>query len=261
MFCARIVAVVWAGLVGLLEGLIYYEVIVPHEKLQPTVWIISIALIGVGSLGELIGDAVENRYAVKKARYDKAIMSMLIELCRDGSLRFEDLGGSIYKPAKWWRRSVKYDDKSKSRRLKRVHRFRPAEFPPPSGITWTARTGVVGECWDKHRPSYRDWYAVARKYPEPLTEREYARVSKETKNGFSLDEFNAIVRKYSELFAVPIYDPSNDEKQLGVLSVDRVYDDEQSSFTPVLGKDAKQRLVFAASATIGSILRPQGKNE
>ncbi|MBZ4488029.1 hypothetical protein LQ938_11885 [Microbacterium sp. cx-55] len=259
VFWAKVAAAIWVGLVGLLEVLTRYEVVEPNDNLQPTVWVISLIILGVGSVGELIGEAVKNRFAEKKGRYDAALMSMVIELCRDGTLRFEDLGGSVYRRARW-RRTVTHEDGTKSQRLKRVHRFRPSAYPPPSGITWTARTGAVGECWEKHRHIYKDWHAVASKYPDPLTATEYARVSKSTKNGFTLEEFNSIARKYSELLAVPIYDPLNDEKQLGVLSVDRLFDSEQS-FAPVLGKEPKQRLVFAASATIGSILKPQAKND
>ncbi|WP_353113860.1 hypothetical protein [Microbacterium sp.] len=253
---ARIVAVVWAGLVGLLEVLTHYEIVKPSEKLAPTIWIISLLMIGLGSLGGIISEAVKNRFAAKSQKYDTALMSLLIELCRDGEVRFEDLGGSVYRAARW-RRTVRHPDGSKGTRLVRVHRFRPSAYPAPSGITWTDKTGAVGECWSKHRPVPKNWHAVAAKYQEPITATDFRGVSKATKNGFELEEFNAIAGKYSELLAVPVWDPAHDDRQIGVLSVDRLYT-EGDSFKAVLNLAASQRLISATSATIGSILRPRG---
>ncbi|MFT4281497.1 hypothetical protein [Microbacterium sp.] len=256
---ARVIAVTWAGLVGLLEVLVHYELVTPSPRVQPTIWIISLSMIGLGSLGGIIGDAVKQRFAERKSLYDNALMTLLIELSRDQTARFEDLGGSVYRPARW-RRTVRHEDGTRSVRLKRVHRFRPSAFPLPSGITWTARTGAVGECWTSHRPVPKNWQAVAAKYQGPVGAADFRRVSKETKNGFSLDEFNAIAHRYSEVLAVPVWDPARDDKQVGVLSVDRLYA-EDVTFKPILSSTVAQRLVAATSAAVGSILKPQGKND
>ncbi|WP_144833032.1 hypothetical protein [Microbacterium sp. BH-3-3-3] len=259
VFWARVAAIVWVALVGLNEVLTFYKVYEPSPNLQPTIWLVSVLLLGVGSLGNLIGDAVRDRFAVKRGKLDSAMMSMIIELCADGSLRFDDLGGSVYKPA-WLPRFVRDSSGEKVQRLKRVHRFRPSASSPPSGISWTARTGAVGECWSLRRPVYKDWHAVASRYKEPLTATEFARVSKATRNGFSLDQFNVIASKYSELLAVPVYDPQNDAKLIGVVSVDRLFDPDVA-YTKTLDASPKKRLVFAASAAIGIILKPQAKTD
>lgn len=252
---ARIVAVVWAGLVGLLEVLTYFEIVKPSEKLAPTIWTISLLMIGLGSLGGIISEAVKNRFAAKRERYDKALMSLFIELCRDGGVRFEELGGSVYRAARW-RRTIRYEDGTKGTRLVRVHRFRPSGFPAPSGIAWTDRTGAVGECWTTRRPVYKDWHAVAKKYREPITAGEFRSVSKKTKNGFEVEQFNAIARKYSEMQVVPILDQAHDDRQIGVLSVDRLYV-EDGVFQAVLDLRISLRLISATSAAVGSILKPR----
>ena len=255
VFVLRISAAVWAGLVGLGVVLQIAQVIPALPKLEPYVWGVSLAIIAVDNVGTLF---VRKARADREARDQKiqsTLQAALRQLVASRDLRLEDLGANVYLASNWkrMRRSP-----ASTVKLERTARYRPIGYPQQSGIAWTGTTGAVGECWRKRGVVYKNWHAVAEKYGGvEMTEPAFLKIAADTRNGFSYREFLTIVGKYSEIVAEPIWHPGNERVILGVLAIDRAYQDGSSTFVPLLGKRATYETAGLAARAIGAILKPK----
>jgi hypothetical protein len=260
VFWLRLGAVLFAGIVGLLAVLDFYQVLQLSPNFDPWVWSISLAIIAADNVGTLISRAVRARLGRKDAKIEAALMSLLLAVTDAGDLRFQDLGASVYVTT--WRGRLRGRSGRRPMPLKRIHRFRPSGYPLRSGIAWSAATGAVGECWRTHRVVHKKWHAIATTYDGvELDEAQFAKISKDARSGFTCEQFNAIVGKYSEIVTVPIWHGRNDRRQIGVLSLDRVFQADQPDFSYQLGKKDVLAVASATASAAGRILKPSDEAE
>ncbi|MGC5224894.1 hypothetical protein ACPW96_20205 [Micromonospora sp. DT81.3] len=255
VFWLRIGAALFAGAVGVLAVLDYYGVITLLPSFEPIVWSISLAIIAVDNIGSLISRGIRARVGRRNERIEKALMGLMISLVKNRSLRFEDLGVSVYVP--WWR------DRFRRRphmhvRLKRIVRYRPAGYPPQSGVSWTPGKGVVGEAWSRRKTRHKNWHAIAARYAgQDITEDQFLQIPEATRYGFAYEEFVSIVGKYSEVLAEPIWHGWKDRVMVGVLAIDRPYKAEEHTFRTQLDKKPTLEVAAASASTVGGILKPK----
>jgi hypothetical protein len=253
IFWVRIAAAIFAAGAGLLTALDFYGAITLSPKFEPAVWAVSLVIIGGDNIGTLISRKFHSNQTAREKQIDKALMGLLISLAETQALRFEHLGASVY-VSPWWDRSNK--------RLKRVRRFRPAGYPLQSGISWTSVTGAVGECWTAHAVVHKDWSKIARKYHGViLDEAQFAKVSVATRHGFTCEQFNAIAGKYSEILAVPVWHGRNERRQIGVLTIDRAFQEDEATFTARLNIKGNIDVASATASAVGTILKPTKETE
>jgi len=248
----RVGAAVWAGLVGLGVILQVAEVVPALPKLEPWVWGISLAIIAVDNVGTLFVRKARSEREARDQKLQSVLQTALRQLVGSRELRLEDLGANVY-VAKGWKRFKATPD---TVRLNRVARYRPIGYPQQSGVDWTEQKGTVGKAWRKRGAVYQDWHLVANRYAGgELTEAGFAMIPEETRSGFSFREFAAIVDKYDEVLAEPIWHPGKPGVMIGVLTLDRAHQDADGTFVQMLGKRATYETAGIASASISAILK------
>jgi hypothetical protein len=105
--------------------------------------------------------------------------------------------------------------------LDRAHTERWFDYPPPSGIRWTAGKGLIGSCWAEKHEQHGDLVALAKRYPHGngLTQERYLKLkAKDQHMGLSFEEFGEMIGKYGEVFVVPM--TTGKGKFLGCVAVD-----------------------------------------
>ncbi|WP_309617703.1 hypothetical protein [Salinibacterium sp.] len=215
----------------------------------------SLAIIAVDNVGTLISRRIHTRRSERGRQLERAAMSLAILVARSwADVRFEHLGVSVFVETRW----SKIRRLSGSEvRLRRVSRFRPAEFPQQSGISWSGEKGAVGECWRTKKHSYVNWQAVAKKWGDlDLTEEDFEKIAIKTRAGFSRTDFSAIAGKYSEVHAEPIWHGKKERELLGVLSIDRVFSAEDDPFISRLDSQGTREAAAGAASAAAAILRP-----
>lgn len=159
----RIGAAAFAAVVGLI-GVVRSSGLFPDFPVTPNLdtaaWIIALVIIGVDNVASLITRSARRRRAVRNAEIEKALMALLVSVAKRGELRFEELGASVFVAS---RRDRFFRPHKQPKRLIRIVRFRPADYPQQSGVDWSPAKGAVGEAWTKRKTAKRDWNAVARR--------------------------------------------------------------------------------------------------
>ncbi|TFC94040.1 hypothetical protein E3T28_15910 [Cryobacterium sinapicolor] len=220
-FWLRLGAVVFVALVGIGAFMRQAGYVSFHPVFESWVWGVGLVVLAVDNAGTLAVRGVHAQRLKREKDIESALMSMLIILAKSKKLRFEELGASVYVP----KRRRDWSNGKAHRHLKRIHRFRPAGFPPKSGIAWHSGAGTVGDCWRDKKTTYWDGTAIARSYPSEklanLTDESFNKISTRTRQGFSLEQFRNVTGKYCEIIASPIWDESKDRTLLAVLTVDR----------------------------------------
>jgi hypothetical protein len=253
----RISAAVWAGGVPVVLVLQAIKVVPALPKLETAAWIISLVIIGVDNVGTLFSRSRNARRRTRDDEIGKALMSLLIDLARNSTVRFEELGASIHVVS---RRDRIRGRSANPARLVRIERFRPSGYPSESGVHWTPAKGAVGEAWTKRKAIYRNWSAVGKKWDGvDISEERWAKIPKDTKDGFDRGDFMAIVGKYSEVLAEPIWHPDGG-RLVGILSIDRAFSAVEVSFKPELDAQGTRQIATATASVVGNILIPK-KNE
>ena len=133
--------------------------------------------------------------------------------------------------------------------LIRIVRVRLVDTTTETPAVYTKGKGVVGECWEREKPAYKDLSAIARRWAEPaertLSDAEWKRleVRKDTSMNFTKMEFESIVSKYSEVRAAPIF---VDRKFVGCIALDLKWNNDD-----VLGRclhDESVKVVLGGAA-------------
>ncbi|MFF7684132.1 hypothetical protein ACFZA2_15395 [Microbacterium sp. NPDC007973] len=250
----RFVAIGWAAVVGVWSGLVYYELIDPKPSLEPWGWIASIVLIGVENAGTLIVRRFRSRSTDQNARIESTLKTALLQVTQSREVTYQDLGASVFVPTLWSR--VRRHSGAQVR-LKRISRFRPAGYPQQSGVSWTGAKGVIGTALRSKTHSYTDFSPIIRRYGvDPIPLPVFNSLPGRFKLGLDLDEFNSAIGKYSEIVAIPIWQDGKDRGLIGVLSIDRAYEADESE-NRVLNRRATRETAATAAASIGSILKPK----
>lgn len=250
---ARIVAVAWAVLVGIALALSAVGMIEVDPELETTGWIISIAIIGVDNLGTMVKRKVNHDNRRFHSDIDEAVLPMLTQLAETEKVRFEHLGGSVYrlKPRRWFSRTP--------RELHRVRRIRPSNYPTRNGAHWTTATGQVGEAFRVGEMVYMDWHDAGmewRNYRPRID--AFEELDLEVRGDHSYAEFTAAANRYSEIVAIPLFSPRDDSKVVGVLTIDRLFQPDGTEYTPFLNTQVAQRIYAGPQELIASILKPTG---
>ncbi|WP_168626987.1 hypothetical protein [Cryobacterium sp. BB307] len=244
----RIGALLWVTVVGVTAALQANGLVPNLPRLEPFAWAFSLVVIGVDNAGSLVVRRWEDNRAILSRKIETALMALLIGLVKGKKeLRFEELGANVY-TVSWLDKTLQRSDEA--RRLKRIKRFRPG-YPQQSGIRWTPRTGTVGQCWSERREVHWTGHNLAKRHAgTSFSEEEFLNIRKDTRQGFTREEFQSIVGKYSEILAVPIWHPQKDGKMLGVLTIDRAYKQSDDVFVPMLAKSGE-----SAAATASVVAR------
>lgn len=234
---ARIFAVVFAAAVPIGIGLHNAGHIEFSAAAETWVWIVGLVVLGVDNLGTLISRKHygDNRKLIESL--DGALMQLLVGISKSKSARLEELGASIWvrrrfsSPRLWRTGEVP---------LRRLRRFRPMNYPHQSNVAWSSRMGAVGACWEAGRRCYRNLWRLSSQWDEAaldtLTDDQFAKMSAESRSGFTYAEFKQVAGKYSEVVATPIFSATPKPKIIGVLSLDRGMPDlgDNESFVPAL---------------------------
>lgn len=250
----RFVAIAWAVVVGVWSGLVFYGIISPKPSLEPWGWVASIVLIGVENAGTLVVRRYRTVHGDQAARIESTLKSALLQIAQSREVAYQDLGASVFVPT-WWSRVRRHS--GNKIRLKRISRFRPAGYPQQSGVSWTGAKGVVGTALRSKNYSYTDFSSVIKKLGGAvITRTEFDQLAARFKLGMDLDEFNRTIGKYSEIVAEPVWHGGKDDVLVGVISIDRAYETDESEVR-VLERRSTRETAATAAASIGSILKPK----
>ena len=254
-FWLRFAAALWAAGVGVVVGLQAAEIVPRTPKLEATVWVVSLAIIGVDNVGTLIVRRLRRGRTQRQSALEKALMGMLVLMSATEQVRFEQLGASVYVPSRlnWIRRR-----RQKPEQLKRILRYRPSQTPQQSGIQWTSATGVVGACWTHQAKQYKNTYAIAAKYNGAMVlEEQFKGMPKVTRGGFTREQFNAIAGKYSEIHAEPIWHPQRERKLIGVMTIDRAFHSNGATFRAEFERNGLTDQAALTAKVVANALRPE----
>lgn len=257
VFWLRLGAAIFAGVAAVFGVYNHYA---PDEgKLpdwfEPTTWGIALAIVMFDNVGTLISRKVRSFRSGRKAAIEKALLGMIINLAKTHSIPFDEIGASVYVP--YWRDTVRRPALNKYR-LKRIVRFRPAGYPLQSGVKWSAGKGMVGHSWETRSSRYLNTHAIAKSYGgQDLTQAQFMRLSKDTRCGFTVEEFNVIAGKYSEVRAEPLWHGRKERSLVGAISIDRAYIAEDDRFSPKLDKKETREVAAAAASVVSDILKPR----
>lgn len=250
----RFAAIGWAAVVGIWSGLVFYGLIDPKPSLEPWGWIASIILIGVENAGTLIVRRYRTVHGDQTARIESTLKTALLQIAQSREVSYQDLGASVFVPT-WWSRVRRHT--GGKIRLKRISRFRPAGYPQQSGVSWTGAKGVIGTALRSKGLSYTDFSPMIKKHGDAgLTQAVFEKLPSRFKLGLDLDEFNGTFGKYSEIVAEPVWQDGKDRVLLGVLSIDRAYETDESE-NRVLERRSTRETAATTAASIGSILKPK----
>jgi hypothetical protein len=259
-FGMRIGAVLWVAAVGIVAALQASGLVPDLPKLEPWAWAVSLVVLGVDNAGTLVLRAQQSHRRGQNQQIEKALQSLLIEVAKGGKVRFEELGASVYRPSRRDRFNRKDQDPDL---ILRVVRYRPAGYPQQSGVTWTPSKGIVGRAWSSRREAYIDWRPIVARYAgvADMTDEQFLKkIPEKTRLGFTRTEFVAIVDKYSEILAVPIWHGRKDNKLVGVLSIDRAYKADDATFNPQLNAKGTREVAVATGSVVARILFPVRDN-
>lgn len=257
VFWLRLGAAVFAGVAAILG--VYNHYAADDQKLpegfEPITWGIALAIVMFDNVGTLISRKVHAVRSGRRSRIEKALMGMIINLAKTNALPFDEIGASVYVP--YWR-DVALRRSSDKVRLKRIIRYRPAGYPLQSGVNWRAGKGMVGSAWQSRSSRYLNTHAIAKAHGgQDLSPAQFARLSKDTRCGFTVAEFNAISGKYSEIRAEPLWHGRKERVLVGVLSIDRAYIAEDDRFASKLDKKQTREVAAAAASLVSDILKPR----
>lgn len=248
----RIVAATWAGLVALALVLQTGGFIAPlSSSLESTTWVLTLLIIGVDNIGTLFTRSYWKRRYKREADIEQSLMTMLIQMANSSSIRFEDLGASVYTP----KRRLPLKMASTEITFRRIKRFRPAGFPQQSGVTWTSGKGLVGACWQDQKKQYANLHGLASRYSADFKDdAAFEKIRPQTRQGMNRHEFARIHGKYSEILAIPIWHSEKDQKMLGVLTIDRALKAEDDDFKAALEKTHES--AFTTAMLLARTIKP-----
>lgn len=239
----RLVLAVFGFAVGVLNLLVARKLVG-----LSTFWQVAIIVaLGAVTFGDNLRLAYRRfnspRRLVVQHRAQKALADLLYALSESKGVSLRYLGANIFR--------VEKSRILRRQTLDRVLRFRIADHPQPTDVSWTKGKGVIGEAWDTKRSAYKYRRNIARAWAgKQVDEATFAAMPKDTKGKFTREEFVAIVEKYSEVRAVPIL--GDDGGVLGVLSVDVSMDAPQAKYLDDKRVDAA---ISAACALVRSDVR------
>ncbi len=258
---ARALAALWVAIVVLLAVLQQFGVVPDAPRGEAVVWVVSLSIIAVDNVGTLISRRVHGRRTQRQAKLHKAAMGLVMTLAQAKEVRFEDIGVCIYietRRSRVFKRARRLNHSS----LRRIHRFRPSDYPQQSGVAWTSAKGTVGECWRQKKGSYKNWHAIAAKWGQAvLSDANFLKIPEATRAGFTREEFMSISGKYSEIYAEPIWHSAKEGVLLGVIAVDRLYSDEDDPFRPQIGAKRTRELASATASAVSRILKPKSDDD
>lgn len=256
----RIVIIAYTAIVGLGAAAHALGLVTPLPQLEKWVWFVSLIVLGVENIATLVVRHFRTKRGKRSAALEDALASALIQIVRENpALHLEELGANVYMYSRWdrWRR-VDHEET----RLNRVARLRPGRYPQQSGVAWIAGKGAVGVCWTMKKRIHRDWHALAEKYGSvELDQATFDAIPEVTRCGFTLTEFQAIVGKYSEVLAEPIWDPRKTGVIMGVITIDRAYRQTNEVFMAQLDKRATHGSAGIAAGVVSRILKPRSQEE
>ena len=251
----RWLIIAYAAVVGIGVALASLHLIEPLPKLEASVWIISLVVLGIENAGTIVVRAFRSRRAKRTVELETAIQAALLQIVGHSAVHLEEIGGNVYMASRWDRWRQKPHDKV---RLKRIARLRPGGYPQESGVAWAAGKGVVGECWSKKKRIHKPWHAVAARYADAeLDEASFAKIPAATRYGFTFQEFVSIVDKYAEVLAEPIWDSRKKGTMLGVISIDRAYRSQPAPYISELNAGATHESAGYAARVVSRILKPR----
>ena len=146
----------------------------------------------------------------EQARLEKQMRSAIISISHLTQVDADLFGCNI-----WAIRTHRRSDV-----LKRQGRLRLSDYPQPDSVLWSKGKGVIGRCWEDRDVVYKNWTATQARWAqtEEMTDADWKALSKRDRWGFDQGEYLRLVRKYSQILAVPIKD--DDGNVLGCISVD-----------------------------------------
>lgn len=101
-----------------------------------------------------------------------------------------------------------------------------------SPVEFMNSKGIVGECWERCSPAYRDWSSTNKRWAgRNISREEWNTPPAKQRANFTLPEFQCLVGKYSEVLAVPVM---IDGRFADCIAVDLKWHPEGASSSAVL---------------------------
>lgn len=227
------------------------------ERLEATSIIVSVVLLGVASGLELIDSSRDKKARASYYEVERLLLAMLHEISIASNIPLGELGSSAF-------RCSRLPSWGQPQRLVRAVRYRVAQNTSQSGVEWTVDKGVVGQAWRTRRAAHKDLTGLAGRYQADMTDAAINSIRKGTRDGFSNVEFRALVGKYAEVSATPVWHPTKDGVLVGVLTIDRIMPKNPAGpVAVVLGmRENLDQLELNArllSPKLIAALRPMGK--
>lgn len=251
VFVARLLVAIATFLAGSALALSKLGIIPENDDFEIWALIVGLVVIFVDTVGTMISRHFARRRQLMLQDVHTTCLAMLRTVADATGLKLEMIGVSVFIP----RRQVRF-----RRRLAFVHsptelwrlkRLRISDYPQQSGVRWTSGKGAVGEAWKENRIVHREWAPIAKRWADvEITEAAFRKMSAATRQGFTLAEFRAIVDKYAEVLALPIWRDGT-RKTLGVLAIDFPFDRDPIA---IQGRHLNTSPIKYAASTCASVV-------
>lgn len=239
----HIVLAVMAFAVVVLKTLSITQLIPAQPILEATLLLLTGVVILIESILAAVRTARRPAVLAGEKRVEKTGLALLKTVADGTGIDILAIGVSVYiaRPPRVFRwRPTKLD---------RILRLRLNDHPQPTAVTWIAGKGTIGLAWESKTLRHMDWTRIAKRYAgKTLTEQQFGALRAETRQGFTLEEFLAVVAKYAEILAVPIWDEPQ-KRCVGILAIDVPLDVSHANFGRALDS-ASIREVAATSASV-----------
>jgi hypothetical protein len=130
---------------------------------------------------------------------------------------------------------------------RRAGKVKLSVFPPPSGIRWTERKGLIGRCWADRSAIVRDLRKDLGPYND-ADEATWNKLDVTTRYSLTYSEFKRTKGNFGVVAAVPILDPKAPAKYLGCVSFDTPTDCPNGLDMDAGAVMIKERLSLAAAS-------------
>jgi len=249
----RIVIAV-AAIAAVFVSILQTQGVLPkNDLLTASVTFVSLIVIALDNLVTLIRRGARDKRVKRELEISNALMALLLNVGKQNSLRFEQLGACVYVAKKpIWTRTTE---------LVRISRFRPSGYPQQSGVTWRPKKGVVGQAWGDRKTTYKNWHAVAERYSNAeITDESFKKIGLAARSGFTKADFVSIVGKYSEILAEPIWDTRVKKKCIGIVAIDRQYEAGVAVEGEPLNHADTRSFLSTTAALLGTVLSTPTEN-
>lgn len=245
---ARSVLAVAAFIAVVVKALALADVIEEQPVVEAMAIFVAGGIVLIESIMSIVRNARQPAIEAELKRVEKSSLALLKAVADVTGIDILAVGVSVFIAKRagvlGWR----------SVRLERTTRIRLNDHPQPSPVAWVGDKGAIGYAYQRRTQKHVNWVAIAKRYGNvEFTESSYAKVRDDTKFGFTREEFQAIVHKYGEILATPIW--SEDQRRcVGVLAIDVPMSVEHANLGTCLNTRQVHEIASSSAAVLSGII-------